>query len=325
MPPDLAVIIVSWNTRDLTLNALRTLYADLAAHGPDAQVWVVDCASADSTPDAIRQEFPQVMLIASTDNLGFAAGNNLALERIGFSRTPGLPANADLPRAVYFLNPDTETTPGATRALYDALLRLPSAGVVGAQLAYGDGTFQHGAFKFPGLVQLVIELSPVLARLYDTPLNGRYPRQHYARGEPFPVDHTLGATMMVRREVIAATGTFDEGYFMYCEEIDWSLRIRRAGWQIYAVPAARVVHLGGQSTGQIRAQSLINLWRSRLRLFDRHYSAPRRFLARWLVRLGMRWRLWQTARSCRAGTLSVADREALTTVYRAVLEAAKTP
>lgn len=324
MSPDLAVVIVSWNTRDLTLNALRTLITDLDAHGPAAQVWVVDCASADGTPDAIRQQFPQVQLIASADNLGFAAGNNLALERMGFSRSPGQPADGDLPRAVYFLNPDTETTPGATRALYDALLRLPSVGVVGAQLAYGDGAFQHGAFRFPGLAQLIIELFPVPARLYDSPLNGRYPRQRYASGEPFPVDHTLGATMMVRREVIAATGMFDEGYFMYCEEIDWSLRIRRAGWQIYAVPAARVVHLGGQSTGQIRAASLINLWRSRLRLFDRHYARPRRALARWLVRAGMRWRLRQTERAYRTGALSAADREALTTAYRAVLEAAKT-
>jgi len=323
MPPDLAVIIVSWNTRDLTLNALRTLTVDLNAHGPTAQVWVVDCASTDGTPDAIRQQFPQVTLIASAANLGFAAGNNLALERIGFSRTPGTPASDNLPRAVYFLNPDTETIAGATRALYDALLRLPSAGVVGAQLAYGDGTFQHGAFKFPGLIQLVIELFPVPARLYDSPLNGRYPRQRYARGEPFPVDHTLGATMMVRREVIATTGMFDESYFMYCEEIDWSLRIHRAGWQIYAVPAARVVHLGGQSTGQIRAQSLINLWRSRLRLFDRHYAPPRRSLARWLVRTGMRWRLWQTERAYRTGALSAADREALITAYRTVLEAAR--
>ncbi len=325
MAHDLAVIIVSWNTRDLTLNALRTLCADLAAHGPDAEIWVVDCASADGTPGAIRQAFPQVKVIASADNLGFAAGNNLALERMGFNRTPGSPAGDDLPRAVYFLNPDTETTPGATRALYDALLRLPSAGVVGAQLAYGDGTFQHGAFRFPGLVQLVIELFPVPARLYDSRLNGRYPRRRYAQGEPFAVDHTLGATMMVRREVIAATGMFDEGYFMYCEEIDWSLRIRRAGWQIYAVPAARVAHLGGQSTSQIRAQSVINLWRSRLRLFDQHYAPPRRFLARWLVRLGMRWRLRQTERPYRAGVLSAADSTALVAAYLAVLEAARTP
>jgi GT2 family glycosyltransferase len=325
MPRDLVVIIVSWNTRDLTLNALRTLCSDLAAHGPDAEVWVVDCASADGTPGAIRQHFPQVKVVASADNLGFAAGNNLALEHIGFSLEPGTPVKADLPRAVYFLNPDTETTPGATRALYEALLRLPSAGVVGAQLAYADGTFQHGAFRFPGLAQLAIELFPIPARLYDSRLNGRYPRRRYAEGEPFLVDHTLGATMMVRREVIAATGAFDESYFMYCEEIDWSLRIRRAGWQIYAVPAALVVHLGGQSSGQVRAQSLINLWRSRLRLFDRHYSPPRRALARWLVHLGMRWRLWQATRAARAGTLSAPDSAALIAAYRVVLEAARTP
>ncbi len=246
MPPDLAVVIVSWNTRELTLDALRTLYQDLDANGPSAAVWVVDSASSDGTPDAIRQQFPQVTLIASDTNLGFAGGNNHALRQIGFSDKPGQPQEADqLPKAVYLLNPDTLTQSGATHTLYEALFSLPRAGVVGAQLAYGDGSFQHGAFRFPGLGQLIVDLFPVPGRFYESAFNGRYPRAAYQQGDPFPVDHTLGATMMIRREAIQQTGFFDEQYFMYCEEIDWSIRIRRAGWEIYTVPAARVTHLVG--------------------------------------------------------------------------------
>jgi N-acetylglucosaminyl-diphospho-decaprenol L-rhamnosyltransferase len=317
MAAKLAVVIVSWNTRDLTLEALRTLYQDLEAHGPLAEVWVVDNASTDRSAEAIQHFFPQTTLIASETNLGFAGGNNHALRLMGFDDRPGQSA-ADLPHAVYLLNSDTRTQPGATRALYDALFALPKAGVVGARLSYGDGSFQHSAFHFPGLRQLLVDLFPVPGRLHESRFNGRYARQQYASGVPFPVDHTLGATMMLRREVIQQTGLFDEAYFMYCEEIDWSLRIRRAGWEIYCVPEAHVIHLGGQSTGQVRSQSVVNLWRSRFKLFEKHYSRPRRILARCFVRWGMHCQIRQARRAYRSGDLSHEDRDALIAAYREV-------
>jgi GT2 family glycosyltransferase len=318
MPSELAVVIVSWNTRELTLDALRTLYDDLDTHGPEATVWVVDNASSDGTPDVVETQFPQAALIASATNLGFAGGNNHALRLMGFGGQPGTSDPEHLPRAVYLLNPDTRTEAGATRALFDALFNLPRAGVVGAQLAYGDGSFQHGAFRFPGLGQLIVDLFPVPGRLYESAFNGRYPRQKYARGAPFAVDHTLGATMMLRREPILQTGLFDEGYFMYCEEIDWSARIRRAGWEIYAVPAARVVHLAGQSTAQARPYSVLNLWRSRMRLFETYYSPFRLWLARRIIRLGMRRQIGRVRRADAAGELSPQDRDALIATYRTV-------
>jgi N-acetylglucosaminyl-diphospho-decaprenol L-rhamnosyltransferase len=211
MPSELVVVIVSWNTRELTLDALRTLYDDLDAHGPESTAWVVDNASSDGTPDAVQTLFPQATLIASATNLGFAGGNNHALRLMGFGDPSGTGDPDRLPQAVYLLNPDTRTEAGATRALFDALFSLPRAGVVGAQLAYGDGSFQHGAFRFPGLGQLIVDLFPVPGRLYESAFNGRYPRQKYARGDPFPVDHTLGATMMLRREAILQTGAYPPG------------------------------------------------------------------------------------------------------------------
>ncbi len=316
MPPELAVVIVTWNVRELALDALRTLYADLDAHGPQAEVWLVDNASADGTAEAVRAHYPQVHVIASEQNLGFAAGNNAALRAIGFGDPNTAPES--LPRAVYFLNPDTRTHSGATRTLYDALFTLPRAGVVGAQLEYADGSFQHGAFALPGLWQLLIDLFPVPARLYESRLNGRYPRAWYARGEPFPVGHVLGATMMMRREVIAQTGMFDEGYFMYVEEVDWCARIRRAGWEIYAVPRARVTHLVGQSTGQARPQNVVNLWRSRLRYYQRAYSPLKRALAHQLVRWGMRRQVALARRAHAEGRLSAEQRDALIAAYRTV-------
>lgn len=310
--PDLAVVIVNWNTRELVLDALRSLFADLDANGPAATVYVVDNASTDGSADAIRAQFPQVELIASERNLGFAGGNNHALRRMGFG--PVRPA-PDLPDAVYLLNSDTITQPGATRTLYDALMADSRLGVVGARLSYGDGSFQHGAFAFPGLRQLWAEFFPTPGRWIEGRFNGRYPRACYESDQPFRVDFTLGATMMLKREVIQQTGLFDEAFFMYCEEIDWAWRIHRAGWDIACVPAAHVVHLAGQSTSQVRPQSVVNLWRSRLLLYRRYYPRWKLAAARWLVVAGMRR---QIARVQADASLPADDRQALIDAYRQV-------
>lgn len=280
---DLAVIIVNWNVRDLLRACLRSVYAELDRAAPGAGVWVVDNASGDGSVEMVRREFPQVHLLASEENLGFAAGNNLALRALGF----GQGAAEGCPAAVLLLNPDTELLPGALPALLDGLQQHPRAGIVGPQLQYGDGRFQHSAFDFPGLWQVAIELLPCPGRLHESRLNGRYPRRWYEAGEPFPIGHPLGAAMLVRREAIWQAGLLDESFFMYAEEVDWSLRLRAAGWQAFCVPRARVVHHAGQSTGQLRVESFVNLWRSRKRLYRRHYGRLKVWLTRRLVLAGM--------------------------------------
>ena len=168
------------------------------------------------------------------------------------------------------------------------LLEHPGAGGAGARLRYPDGRFQHGAFRFPGLLQLWFDLFPPRPRrLLESRLNGRYARAAYDSGRPFPVDFVLGAALMVRREAIQAAGLLDEGYFMYAEEVDWCWRMQRAGWPFYCVPAAQVIHHGGASTQQFRARSMLDLWRSRQRLYGRFYGPVRRRLSSSIVRLGM--------------------------------------
>jgi len=316
---DLAVVIVTWQVRDLALDALRSLYADLETSDLAAKVYVVDNASDDGTVNAIRREFPQVELIASQDNLGFAAGNNLAIRKMGFGKDSHI-AEDQLPAAVYLLNPDTVTTSGATRTLYDALMSESQVGLVGAQLEYGDGSFQHGAFAFPGLRQLWVEFFPTPGRFIEGRFNGRYPREDYAKSQPFPVDFTLGATMMLKREVIQQTDGFDEAFFMYCEEVDWAWRIRKAGWEILCVPSARVVHLVGQSTSQVKPRSIENLWSSRLRLFEKHYPAWKFWLAKRMVVMGMQRKVRQLLRD---EPLENAERDAVLTAYRRMIAMAQ--
>jgi N-acetylglucosaminyl-diphospho-decaprenol L-rhamnosyltransferase len=309
---DLAIIIVTWNVRDLILDALSSLYADLEASNLKAEVYVVDSASTDGTAQVVADNFPQVKLISSDENLGFGGGNNHALRQIGFGTNR---SGDELPRAVYLLNPDTITKPGATRALYDALMDNPSVGWVGANLSYEDGSFPHGAFAFPGLRQLWVEFFPTPGRLIDGRFNGRYPRMLYDDGQPFAVDFTLGATVMLKREVIEQTGMFDPVFFMYCEEVDWAWRIRDAGWDIQCAPAANVVHLAGKSTSQARPRSIINLWTSRLLLYRRYYPAWKLFLAKRMIAVGMKRKIRQVHQD---KTLSSQQRDEIIAAYEQV-------
>ena len=283
--PHLAVVIVSWNVRDLLEACLRSLQADLDRAGLEAQVLVVDNGSADGTPEMVTEAFPQVQLIASQENLGFAAGNNLAIRAI-LQNTQRATRNVQY---VWLLNPDTEVQPGATAALLAALEADPRVGVAGAKLLYADGALQHSAFHFPGLVQLAFEFFPLPVRFYDTPLNGRYPHRLYEAESPFLIDHPLGAAMMVRAEAVAQVGLMDEGYRMYCEEVDWCWRMHRAGWRALCVPTACVIHHAGQSSVQVPIPSFVNLWTSRARLYARHHGPLTNQLARTLIHVGM-WR-----------------------------------
>lgn len=326
----LAIIVVSYNVRDLLRACLAATYASLALSPElNATVWVVDNASADGSAEMVATEFPQAHLIASAQNLGFAGGNNLALRELGFKdlapqdnqrqfaipnpqspiRRP--PSTVQPPQLVLLLNPDTEPIGDAIGQMARFLRERPGVGGVGAQLQYPDGRFQHGAFAFPGLLQLWFDLFPPRPRrLLESRLNGRYPRRRYQAGHPFPVDFVLGAALMVRREAIEAVGLLDEGYFMYAEEVDWCWRMQRAGWPLWCVPSARVLHHGGASARQFRAQAFINLWRSRQRLYRRFYGPLKLRLANWIVRLGMAAEIRRAKADHRRGEITYEDRDA---------------
>ena len=308
---DLSVITVSYNTRELLADCLESALAGLARSRLEGQVWVVDNASADGSAEMVRQRFPDVSLIAHDQNLGFAAGNNLALLAMGFGGEAS-------PRHVLFLNPDTRVVDDALGALVRFLDGTATAGAAGARLVHGDGSFQHSAFAFPGLAQIIFDFFPLHHRLLDSRLNGRYPRELYEAGRPFAVDHPLGAALMVRGETLAQVGSFDERYFMYCEEIDLCRRIRNAGWDISCVPAAEIVHLVGQSTQQFRDTMFVALWRSRFLMFETHESAAFLWSARRLVRLGLQAEARRARAAHRRGEIDAVQLEQRLAAFREV-------
>jgi GT2 family glycosyltransferase len=285
---DVAVIIVSWNVRNYLRACLTSVHEELMRSGLRGEIWVVDNGSTDGTIALLTELFPQVHLIRNEANVGFGAANNQGM-------AAALAAD-DALRYFWLLNPDTVVRPGALAHLVDCLENCPQAGLVGPRLAYGDGRLQHSAFAFPGLVQLALDLWPAPARLYESGLNGRYSRRAYNDDhEPFVVDFVLGASMLVRRDVAVATGGFDEAFHMYCEEIDWCWRIREAGWKIFSVPAASVVHFGGESTRQVPANSILNLWRSRAQLYLKHHRRLTFLFASYLAQFGLRRKANQAA------------------------------
>ncbi len=303
-PATIAVVVVNYNTSALLRSCLQSVAAAACYAGTPVVVWVVDNASSDGSAAMLAAEFPHVQLLALPRNIGFTGGNNMALAALGFAAPvpPDLVSNlhaqrspASLPDYVLLLNPDAELTVGALRQFERMMARHPRAGVCGAYLQYGDGRFQHGAFHFPNLAQVALDVFPPAGlpganRLYDSAINGRYPQAQWEQFDPFPVDFVLGAAMFVRSAAITEVGTLDPDYWMYCEEMDWCMRMRASGWGVFAAPQVRVIHHEAQSSRQVRWWAYARLWKSRFRFYTYHssYYPPGHLAAvRTLVRAGV--------------------------------------
>ncbi len=271
----LSVIIVSWNVRTLLDGCLTALQAALERAPVQTDVWVVDNASRDGSPALVRTRHPWVHLEALEENRGFVGGNNLVLRR--------LMAQPEPPDLLWLLNPDTVVSADTVPILVDFFAEHPNAGLAGPKLLNPDGTLQQSAFRFPGITQILFDLGYLPRRLYKSRWNGRYSADDYAKSDPFPVDHPLGAAMLARGRAVADVGLLDEDFFMYCEEIDWAWRMKKDGWDAWLVPVAEVVHYGGASASQARPETTAHLWQSRARLYEKHHGALTRTLAQWLV------------------------------------------
>lgn len=228
--PQLSAIIVSYNTRRMTLDCLRALQSEL--DGLTAEIWVVDNDSRDGSAEAIRAAFPDVHLIENPNNAGFGAANNLAMKQ----------ARGDF---LLLLNSDAFPKPGAVRELLDCAARHPQAGVIGPRLLNEDGSLQVSCWRLPSPTRAWLENLGVSALLPSHPVLGDYFR--WAHDEEREVEFVAGACLLVRRAVYEAVGGFDENFWMYAEESDWQRRMHEAGWTIVFTPSAEVTHLGGAS------------------------------------------------------------------------------
>jgi GT2 family glycosyltransferase len=263
--PDVSIVIVSLNTRDVLRKCLHSVQQEIvAAPHIRVEILVVDNNSTDGSPAMLREEFPQVELLVSTINLGFAGANNLAMRQARG-------------RYILLLNSDAFLQPNALRFAVEHMDATPKAGLGGARLIGEDGAWQPSARMFP---------TPLHEMLMHTGLAAKYPKSKFFGHAdrtwadpalPAAVEWVPGAFMIIRKCVLDEIGLFDENFFLYYEEVDLCLRIRAAGHEVWYWPDIAVVHIGGESTRKmdhIVIGSQLTLWRMRAMLlyFRKHHG-----------------------------------------------------
>jgi GT2 family glycosyltransferase len=265
----LSVIIVNWNTRDLLARCLESLASDRSmaivgtnratrgemdgVHGPAgllSEVIVVDNGSTDGSSDMVREEYPYVHLMEMGENAGFSRANN-----VGIRKSQG--------RYVVLLNSDTEVQYGALPALVTFMGAHPRVGACGPRLLNTDGTLQSSCHPMltPGReFWRLLFLEHVWSR-------ATYQMRNWDVARSRQVEVIKGACLMLRQEALDEVGLLDESYFMYTEEVDLCYRLGQAGWELWWVPQAQVVHLEAQSSRQVAEEMYVELYRSKVRFY----------------------------------------------------------
>ncbi|MEO8083019.1 MAG: glycosyltransferase family 2 protein [Ardenticatenales bacterium] len=277
----LVVVIVSFNTRDLLRDCLQSLCEGGLDGIVGPHVIVVDNGSTDGSADTVRAAFPWAEVIESGGNPGYAAANNLALRAAGYAATPAPTGH------VLLLNPDTIVPRGACTALIGALEAEPDLGAVGPKLLLGDGSLDRACRRgFPTPAVSFYRFSG-LARLFPrSPRFGRYNMTFLDPDQPADVDSVVGACMLVRGAAIEEIGLLDERFWMYGEDIDWALRLKRAGWRVGYRPAV-IVHHVKRAASRHSPRARFEFTRAMWLFYDKHYRATAAWWVDIAVRVGL--------------------------------------
>ena len=262
---DVSIVIINWNTRELLLDCLASVNQTTA--GCTVEVIVVDNGSSDGSPQAVRQQFPQVTLIENTENRGFARANNQA-----FTHATG--------RYLLLLNSDARLTGEALKNMVAFMDKTPKTGIAACQYLNQDGSKQNSFDNYPTLSTELLNKT-----LLKTLFPEKFPSKKRNYTNPLEVDSVIGACMIVRAEAIKQVGTLDEDYFFFIEETDWCFRMRQAGWKIYHLPHIGIYHLQGQSKEKNPSKAWIEYYRSVYLFFKKHRS-PLAYYALRVARAG---------------------------------------
>lgn len=259
---DLSIVVVSWNVKDLLRHSLASVITSLGCgtgRQLSSQLVVVDNASSDGSVEMLGEEFPQIHLVANSENVGFTRGNNQ-----GIAVSEG--------RYVLLLNPDTEVVGDALGEMVAYMDAHQRVGALGPQLLYPDGRVQSSRRRFPDLRTAYVESTFIQPWFADSRILRRYYVLDASDHEILAVDWLVGACLLLRREALEEVGTLDERFFMYSEELDWCYRAKKAGWEVVYLPTARVVHHVGKSSEQVLPVRHAQFQRSKVLFFKKHHG-----------------------------------------------------
>lgn len=300
--PDVSIIIVSWNVAQLLQDCLQSVYD--TTPNLSLEVIVVDSASSDDTVQVIQSKFPQVMLMAQTDNVGFTRGNN-----IGLAVAHG--------RHMFLLNPDTIILGDTIGQMVAYLDENPTVGIVGPHTLNTDMTHQSTRRRFPTIGTAFFE-STWLEGIAPRHILDRYYVRDMADDVLGAVDWVQGSALMARHEVYDQIGGLDEGYVMFWEELDWCKRAKLAGWGVTYLGTSKMVHHGGKSTDQAGARKHIHFQESKLRYYKKFHGAGFALLLRIFLLLNYTWQIMVEGIKALLGSKRTMRRERIT-VYWQVL------
>ncbi|MBN2457231.1 MAG: glycosyltransferase family 2 protein [Sedimentisphaerales bacterium] len=252
---DVSIIIVSWNTRDILRNCMKSVYDKSGK--VDFEVIVIDNASDDDSAEMVETNYPQAILIKNEENRGFAVANNQ-----GMKIAKG--------RYVLLLNSDTVVLEDAIAETVSFSDAHPEAAAVGCKVLNPDRTLQPTCFMFPSAVNMVLSSTYLYKVFPQSRFFGRERMSWWDRSDTREVDVVTGCFMLVRREAIDQVGMMDERFFMYGEETDWCYRFKKSGCKVFFTPCAQIIHFGGQSTRQRATEMILRRMGSRLLFFEKH-------------------------------------------------------
>jgi N-acetylglucosaminyl-diphospho-decaprenol L-rhamnosyltransferase len=279
----ISVVIVNYNTRDLLEHCLNQLLASQVDRV--ISVFVVDNGSHDKSVDLVHERFQNVELIASSQNLGYAAANNLALERILERwRASGKPSG----NTALLLNTDCFVQPDSLQITADFLDGHPEAGIVGPKLVLRDGSLDLACRRsFPRPVNALWKLTGLSLLFPNSPRFASYNLTFLDQDETAEVDSVVGAYMMVRLDAIDETGLMDDSFFMYGEDLDWAFRIKQRGWKVYYYPATTVLHYKGATSSRQSYRLIIEFYRAMYLFHWKHYAPEMYPIVNWIITIGI--------------------------------------
>lgn len=254
---DLSIIIVNYNTKQLTLNCLQSVYQSITDYS--YEVTLIDNNSRDDSVEVIQQQFPQVHLIANSENTGFSRANNQGM-KIAHGRY------------ILLLNSDTVVQPDT----FDIMLRFmdehPAVGASGCKVVLPDGSLDKACKRgFPTPAATFYYVSQLTKLFPRNPRINAYHRGDLDEDQPSPIDCLVGAFMLVRREAIDQVGMLDETFFMYGEDIDWCYRIQQAGWINYYYPKTQIIHHKKASSRNKPYKITFEFHRAIYVLYNKHF------------------------------------------------------